>query len=83
MITTNLTSKIVGLGLAAALAAAPGFAAAATYAYVDVNGEVRSVVAGNWQTAIATAPNIAARSGVILIDGAEDSDLIGDSVTGA
>lgn len=83
MITTNLTSKIVTLGVAAALALAPGLAAAANYAYVNVNGEVQSVVASDWQTAIRTAPNIAARSGVILLDSADDSDLLDDSVTGA
>lgn len=83
MITTNLTTKFVGLGIAAALAVAPGLAAAATYAYVNASGEVQSVVAGDWQTAIATAPNIAARSGVILVDGQEDSNLLDDRVTGA
>lgn len=82
MITSNLTSKIVTLGLAAALALAPGLAAAATYAYVNSSGEVQPVIAANWQAAIATAPNIAARSGVILIDGT-DSGLLDDSVNGA
>ena len=82
MIATNLTSKIVGFGLAAALAAAPVLAGAATYAYVNMNGEVQPVIAANWQTAIATAPNIATHSGVILIDGT-DSGLLDDNVTGA
>lgn len=82
MIATKMTSKIVTLGLAAALALAPAFASAATYAYVNMNGEVQPVVASNWQTAIATAPNIATHSGVILIDGT-DSTLLDDNVNGA
>lgn len=81
MIATNLTSKIVTVGLAAALALAPAFASAATYAYVNMNGEVQPVVAANWQAAIASAPNIHPRSGVILIDG-NDSDLLDDNVGG-
>ncbi len=82
MIATKMTSKIITLGLAAALALAPAFASAATYAYVNSSGEVQPVVAANWQAAIATAPNIATHSGVILIDGT-DSTLLDDSVNGA
>jgi hypothetical protein len=83
MISNTLTTKIAGAVIAGALLALPGFAAAADYAYVDASGEVRLVTASNWQTAIATAPNIAARSGVILLDSSADMDLVGDDVTGA
>lgn len=81
MTKINPTSKIVGVGLAALVALAPALAGAATYAYVNAGGDVQAVIAGNWQTAIANAPNIAARSGVILIDGT-DSTLIDDNVNG-
>jgi hypothetical protein len=54
---------------------------AATFAYVDVVGIVRSMVATDWQTAIATAPSRAARSGVMLLQSASDA-LVGDDVDG-
>lgn len=38
-----------------------------TYKYVDTQGTVRTVVAGSPTQAIATAPNIAANSGVLLV----------------
>jgi hypothetical protein len=80
---TTITTKLAGLGIAASLALLPGLAGAADYAYVNNDGEVQMVVASTWQTAIATAPNIALHSGVILIDGSADEDLLDDSVSGA
>ena len=38
-----------------------------TYAYVNQAQEVSMVMAANWMDAIATAPNIDAHSGVLLI----------------
>ena len=58
----------------------PAFASAATFAYVDATGEVRSVTANDWMTAIATAPNIAPTSGVYTLNSADDYDIIGEDV---
>lgn len=77
----HVTRKIAGAAAAAALALAPGLAAAANFAYVNHDGEVQLVVAADWQTAIATAPNIATHSGVILLDGSSDP-LLDDGVDG-
>ncbi len=58
----------------------PTFASAATYAYVDAQGEVKSVTANDWQTAINTAPNIHIHSGVLLLSSASDFTIVGDNV---
>lgn len=58
----------------------PVQADAATYAYVDVSGDVRSVVATDWQTAIATAPEIHLHSGVLILNFASDFTIVGDNV---
>ena len=55
-------------------------AEAAVYAYVDAAGDVKSVTANDWRTAIATAPNIHRNSGVMLLDTADDYNIIGDKV---
>lgn len=57
-------------------------ASAATYAYVDAAGDVKSVVANDWMTAIAVAPNIHIHSGVMLLTTAADYTVVGDSVDG-
>lgn len=58
----------------------PAAASAAVYAYVDVLGEVKSVTANDWMTAIATAPNIHINSGVMALTTAADYAVIGDTV---
>jgi hypothetical protein len=58
----------------------PVSASAATYAYVATNGEVKSVVAADWMTAIATAPGIHIHSGVLLLKTAADFGVVGDDV---
>ena len=63
--------------------ALPAFADAASYAYVDATGEVKSVTANDWMTAIATAPNIHIHSGVFILKTAADFEVIGDTVVGA
>lgn len=59
---------------------APASASAAVYGYVDAAGEVKSVTAVDWQTAIATASNIHMHSGVMLLLSAGDYLIVGDSV---
>ncbi len=63
--------------------AAPLSASAAVYGYVDAAGEVKSVTAADWMTAIATAPNIHIHSGVMLLLSAADYSVVGDSIQGA
>lgn len=69
--------------LSLSLLVVPAFASAATYAYVDATGEVKSVTANDWMTAIAIAPNIHIHSGVFILRTAEDYTVIGDTVIGA
>lgn len=64
----------------AAIVAAPAGAFAATYAYVNTAGEVMTMEAGSPNTALTTAPDIAARSGVMLIEVTDP--VVGDSVGG-
>ncbi len=59
---------------------APVVASAAVYAYVDTAGEVKTVTATDWMTAIATAPYIAIHSGVMLLATAADYVVVGDKV---
>ncbi len=83
-ITSNLKALMVGIGLVVALiiASIPAFAGAASYAYVDSFGDVKMVVANDWQTAIAIAPNRHINSGVLLLNSASDFTIVGDSVNG-
>lgn len=73
-------ASVIALALALV---SPAIAGAASYAYVDAQGEVKMVVANDWRTAIATAPNIHINSGVLLLDDASDFTIIGDDVPGA
>lgn len=61
----------------------PASASAAVYAYVDTAGEVKSVTANDWMTAIAIAPGIHIHSGVMLLTTAIDYLMVGDSVQSA
>jgi len=70
---------IGALALAGVLAG-PALTYAATYAYVNAMGDVRTVEATDPMTAINTAPNIHMRSGVMFIDSTDDSDVVGDDV---
>ena len=75
LITIVVTTAIMFAGFTV-------MANAATYAYVDVNGDVKSVTAADWKTAIAVAPNIHKHSGVMLLTTAADYEMVGDSVLG-
>jgi hypothetical protein len=77
------TKVLLGMGLAllgVIAVSLPLFANAASYAYVDAFGDVRSVTAVDWMTAIKTAPNIHMHSGVLLLDSAADFTIVGDNV---
>lgn len=67
------------LVLSMALFSLPAFTNAADYAYVDAQGNVKSVTAGDWMTAIATAANIHINSGVYLLKSAADYAHLLDS----
>ncbi len=87
LIHTSMTNSLkvstrIIAGVALSLAAAvPAFAFAATYAYVDQAGDVRTVVANDSNTAIMTAPNIDEHSGVMLLTNPADG-VVGDHVQG-
>ncbi len=63
-----------------ALVATPALSLAATYAYVNQQGEVQTVTADTPQIAITTASNIHRNSGVLLLDSQEDNAVVGDEV---
>lgn len=73
---------LVGAFALAAIVAIPGVTLAATYAYVNVSGEVMTTEAATPSSAINTAPSIHPRSGVMLIETTADEAIIGDRVSG-
>lgn len=83
-LTLTIVMKTLLLGALAALAAVavPGVSFAQTYAYVNQQGEVMTTEADTPTEAINTAPAIDEHSGVLHIDGADDSSLVGDDVPG-
>ena len=85
MFTITRTNYFVGalalVALAISFISVPSSAHAASYAYVDATGEVKSVSADDWRTAINTAPNIHMHSGVLLLDSAADYGVVGDDVS--
>jgi hypothetical protein len=75
--------KKVYLGaLALAALVAPQISSAATYAYVNTAGEVMSMEAASANVALSTAPGLHVHSGVMLIDGSADQEIVGDNVSG-
>jgi uncharacterized membrane protein (DUF485 family) len=72
--TMTLTAVTTLVVLAIAMLSMPAFSNAADYAYVDAQGEVKSVTATDWMTAIKTALNIHINSGVYLLKSAADFD---------
>jgi hypothetical protein len=88
MFTNTLSTQFMARLAIASVIAIAGLtamisnASAATYAYVDAQGDVKSVVAADWKTAIAVAPNIHMHSGVMLLTTAADYTVVGDSVVG-
>ena len=78
-ILTPVAAIVLSL-VAVAFLAAPALASAASYAYVDATGEVKSVTASDWMTAIAIAPNIHVNSGVFELKSASDFAIIGEDI---
>ena len=77
-----MNKLLMGAFALAAVVAVPGVSLAATYAYVNQAGEVMTMEATTPAQALTTAPNIADRSGVMLIDDAADTNVVGDDVSG-
>lgn len=71
-----MTTIIKTLAFAALLLSVPAFSSAATFAYVNSNNEVSSVVADTAFQALVIAPNINIHSGVLLLDSAEDNAIL-------
>ena len=82
----NLLKASIGVGiiaLALFVAGSPSSSYAATYAYVNTTGEVRSVEAASSDSAIATAVDRSTHSGVILLTNLLDFGIIGDQLGGS
>lgn len=72
---------IAGIAVSSIFAMAiPSFAHAATYAYVNTSGNVSTVTANDWQTALATAQNIGLHSGVMLLVSQLDFNIVGNTI---
>ncbi len=81
MTTSNRFVRIAAIAVTSVVTMAlPALAMAASYAYVNQSGDVNMVTANDWMTAIATAPNIDAHSGVLLINDSADQALVGSSI---
>jgi hypothetical protein len=78
--TFKLVNRLVVVAAIMALVSVPAFSMAATYAYVNQEGEVRTVTANDAMTALRTAPNIDEHSGVLLLDSPEDNATVGNKV---
>ncbi len=72
---TMKTFAFVGALALVAAVAAPATSFAQMFAYVNASGEVMTMDAANATQALATAPNIHIRSGVMEVS-ADDSDMI-------
>lgn len=78
--------SIIKTGLIAAavvVMALPAMASAASYAYIDQGGYVRSITADSAAQAMMMGPNIDENSGVLLMNDASDFALVGRHVPGA
>ena len=76
-----MKTLLLGAFALAAVVSVPGLTLAQTFAYVNQGGEVMTMEAATANDALMTAPNIHARSGVMLIDTTSDP-VVGDNVSG-
>jgi hypothetical protein len=76
----NVFTRIMAVAAIMAIASIPAFSFGATYAYVNRDGEVRTVTADTAMIALSTAPAIDQHSGVLLLDSPEDNAVVGGSV---
>ncbi len=67
---------MVVMAVVVAVAAVPALSFAATYAYVNHAGEIRTVIANTAEAALATAPGLHIHSGVLLLDSPEDNKIL-------
>jgi hypothetical protein len=65
-----------------AIMSVPAVTHAASYAYVSVDGFVKSVIADNSAMAMILAPGRHPFSGVLLLDSEADREVVGDYVSG-
>lgn len=83
MTTSNRFSvKLIAAGFVASSVFAmtlPALAHAATYAYVNQTGDVSTVTANDWMTAIATAFQIDVHSGVMLLTN-QNGGIVGTTI---
>ncbi|MES2223779.1 MAG: hypothetical protein V4469_02485 [Patescibacteria group bacterium] len=73
---TNLQLVVI----AAAVFALPAASFAATFAYVDQSGFVKTTVANDAYSAMLTAPNIDEHSGVLIMNDQSDYAIVGEHV---
>lgn len=79
-IVTNFSLKTAPIAAAILLLGLPGFSSAMSFAYVNKLGEVKIVEANSSTNAMILAPNIHVNSGVMMLDSAEDYEMLGDRV---
>ena len=77
----TLAAKVLATAGVVAAAAVPALSFAQTYAYVNQQGEVRTVDAVSAQAALTSAPSIDEHSGVMLLTNPSDG-IVGDTVKG-
>ncbi|MEK7080036.1 MAG: hypothetical protein AAB901_01990 [Patescibacteria group bacterium] len=77
-----MKTLLLGALALTAIVSLPGVTLAATYAYVNTAGEVMTTEAPTASNGLMPAPNIGVHSGVMIVDTADDSAVVGDSVSG-
>jgi len=76
-----MKTLLLGALAVAAAVVVPGISFAATFAYVNQDGEVMTTEAATASQALVSAPSIDEHSGVMLITSTSDA-VVGDEVPG-